>query len=112
MYTSQLLVSLLISLSLTLALELQFALIWGVRKRGLVLVVLMNILTNPAVVLLHFFCTVFLGWTGFLPILILELAAFGVEGFCCHGMVAKPWLFAFCINLFSYSIGELIQWIL
>ena len=109
MYTSQLLHSLLISLILTLLLELLFALIWGVRKRGLILIILMNILTNPAVVLLHFFCTVFLGWTGFLPVLILELAAIVVEGFCCCGMIRKPWLFAFCINLFSYSIGELLQ---
>ena len=109
MYTSQLLHSLLISLLLTLVLELLFALIWGIRKRGLILIILMNILTNPAVVLLHFFCTVFLGWTGFLPVLILELAAIVVEGFCCRGMIRKPWLFAFCINLFSYSIGELLQ---
>ena len=109
MYTSQLLHSLLISLLLTLVLELLFALIWGIRKRGLILIILMNILTNPAVVLLHFFCTVFLGWMGFLPVLILELAAIVVEGFCCRGMIRKPWLFAFCINLFSYSIGELLQ---
>ena len=109
MYTSQLLHSLLISLLLTLVLELLFALIWGVRKRGLVLVILMNILTNPAVVLLHFFCIAFLGWTGFLPILVLELAAIVIEGFCCRGMIRKPWLFAVCVNVFSYAIGELIQ---
>lgn len=112
MYTSQLLHSLLISLVLTLALELLFALVWGVRKRGLVLVLLMNILTNPTVVLLHFFCIAFLGWTGFFPVLILELAAIVVEAFCCHGVVPKPWLFAFCINLFSYTMGELLQLLL
>jgi len=109
MYTSQLLQSLWISLLLTLVLELAFALLWGVRKRGLLLVLLMNILTNPAVVLLHFLCTAFLGWTGFFPVLVLELAAITVEAFCCRGMIRKPWLFALCINLFSYTAGELLQ---
>ena len=109
MYTSQLLHSLLISLLLTLILELLFALIWGIRKKGLVLVILMNILTNPAVVLLHFFCTFFLGWTGFFPVLLLELAAIVAEAFCCRGIIRKPWLFALCVNLFSYSLGELLQ---
>ena len=112
MYPSQLLYSLLLSLILTLVLELLFALVWGVRKRGLVLVLLMNILTNPAVVLLHFFCAFFLGWTGFFPVLVLELAAIAAEGLCCRGMVQRPWLFAFCINLFSYGMGELLQLLL
>ena len=109
MYTSFLLPSLVISLVLTLIFELLFALVWGVRKKGLLLVVLMNILTNPAVVLLHFICTAFLGWTGFLPVLILEIAAIAAEGFCCRGMIKKPWLFAVCANVFSYTIGELLQ---
>lgn len=105
----ELLYSLTVSLALTLVLELAFALVWGVRKKGLLLVALMNLLTNPAVVLLHFLFTVFCGWRGFLPILVLELAAFVVEGLCCRGMIRKPWLFAFCVNLFSYSVGELLQ---
>lgn len=104
-----LLYALVISLVLTLALELLFALLWGVRKKALLLVGLMNVLTNPAVVTLHFLCTRFLGWTGFLPVLILEAAAVVVEGFCCRGVIQKPWLFAFCINLFSYGVGELLQ---
>ena len=112
MYTSFLLPSLVISLVLTLIFELLFALVWGVRKKGLLLVVLMNILTNPTVVLLHFFCIAFCGWTGFFPVLVLELAAIVVEAFCCHGIVAKPWLFAFCINLFSSTMGELLQLLL
>ena len=107
-----LLLSLGISLGLTLVLELLFALVWGVRKKGLLLVILMNILTNPAVVTLHFLCNSLLGWVGFLPVLILEAAAILVEGFCCRGMIRKPWLFALFINLFSYGMGELLQYIL
>ena len=47
------LLSMAAALGLTLVLELTFALIWGLRKKELLLVVLMNILTNPAVNLLY-----------------------------------------------------------
>lgn len=104
-----LLLSLAISLILTLLLELAFAWFWGVRGKGLGLVALMNILTNPAVVMLHFLCTAVLGWSELLPVLLLETAAIVAEGFCCRGMIRKPWAFAVCINLFSYFAGELLQ---
>lgn len=108
-----LLVSLGGSLALTLLLELGFAyLVWGVREKGLTLVALMNVLTNPAVVSLHFFCTRQLGWTGFLPVLVLEAAAIAVEGLCARGMIRRPWLFALLVNLFSYGMGELLQWLI
>ena len=43
-----------ISLGLTLLLELPVVYLWGVRKRrDLTLAVLVNVLTNPVVVLLH-----------------------------------------------------------
>lgn len=104
-----LLSALVISLSLTLLLELVFAWFWGIRGKGLVLVILMNILTNPAVVTLHYLCTAVFGWNGILPVLFLEAAAIITEGFCCRGMIQKPWKFAICINLFSYFAGEILQ---
>ena len=104
-----LLSALAISLSLTLLLELAFALLWGVRGKGLLLVILMNILTNPAVVTLHYICTAVFGWNGILPVLFLEAAAITAEGICCRGVIQKPWTFAICINLFSYFAGEILQ---
>ncbi len=104
-----LLLSLAVSLVLTLVLELVFAWLWGIRGRGLVLVILMNILTNPAVVTLHYLCTAVLGWQELLPVVLLEAAAVTAEGFCCRGMIQKPWKFAICINLFSYFAGEILQ---
>ena len=95
------------SLVLTLVLETLFALVWGVRKKGLLIVALMNVLTNPAVVTLHFLCVNWLGWT-VLPVVVLELAAMVVEGFCCRGVVKRPWLFAVLVNLFSFTIGGLL----
>ncbi len=106
-----LLLSLLISLVLTLLLELGFAWFWGVRGKGLALVILMNILTNPAVVTIHFLCTVVLGWNELFPVLLLEAAAITAEGFCCRGMIRKPWTFSIYVNLFSYLTGELLQFL-
>ena len=99
--------ALIVSLVLTLVLEMVFALVWGVRKKGLLIVALMNLLTNPAVVTLHFLCVNWLGWT-VLPVVVLELAAMVVEGFCCRGVVKRPWLFAVLVNLFSFMIGGLL----
>ena len=100
------------ALLLTLTFELLFALVWGVRKDGLLLVVLMNIMTNPAVNLLHYLAVYLLGWPAFWVIPVLELAAVIAEGFCCKGVIRRPWLFVVLINAFSYSMGALIQhWI-
>lgn len=107
-----LLFAMLTALVLTLALELLFALIWGVRRDGLLLVLLMNIMTNPAVNFLHYIAVYLLDWPAFWVVLVLELAVVTAEGFCCRGMIKRPWLFAFFINAFSYGMGELIQhWI-
>lgn len=103
------LTSLAVSLGLTLALELAFAWVWGVRGRGLTLVVLMNLLTNPAVVTLHWVSVHRLGLPSWPVTAILELAAVVAEGFCCRGVLRRPWVFAFLINLFSFSAGALLQ---
>lgn len=103
------LTSLAVSLALTLALELAFALAWGVRKHGLGLVVLMNLLTNPAVVTLHWVAVRRFGLPDIPVTLILELAAVLAEGFCCRGMIRRPWAFALLINLFSFGAGALLQ---
>ena len=107
-----LLQSLTVSLALTLVLELAFALVWGVRKKGLLLVGLMNLLTNPAVVTLHYLFSHRLGYSTVLLVILLEAAAILVEGLCCRGMIKRPWLFALLINLFSYGMGELLGGIL
>ena len=89
-----------VSLGLTLLLELPFVYLWGLRSRhNLKLAVLVNVLTNPAVVLLHG-----LG----IPALPLEAAAIVVEGFCYRvrgEKIGHPFVLALCANLFSYGIG-------
>lgn len=107
-----LLPSMAAALAMTLILELVFALVWGIRDWRLWLIVLMNLLTNPAVNLLHALAARLLGWSGFLPVLLLEAAAVCAEALCCRGAVRRHWLFAVLINLFSYSAGALIQQLL
>lgn len=104
-----LLLSLAVSLVLTLALELAFALAWGLRRRDLGLVALMNVMTNPAAVTLHFLIRYLLGWTSLWWTALLEALAVLAEGLCCRGRVRHPWRFALLINLFSYSMGLLLQ---
>ena len=102
-------VSLCAALAITLVLELIFAFAWGLRKHQLWIVILMNILTNPAANALYSFMTVYLGWPRLLPAVALEIAVVITEGLCCRGLIKKPWLFALFLNLFSYAAGLILQ---
>ena len=100
--------TLAVALALTLSLELVFSLFWGLRKKELLLIVLMNILTNPAVNLLYWWAYL-VGWVSPLFVLALEAVVVITEGFCCRGIVRRPWLFACFVNLFSFGMGELLK---
>lgn len=102
--------TLLISLALTLIFELGFAFCAGQRTpRRLLLVVLVNTLTNPVVVLLHVLfphpCLT----------LLLEICAILIEGFIyrtCADSIRRPYLFSLAINAFSYGCGEILNHLL
>ncbi len=102
----------LISLSLTLLAELLFALIWGIRKKDLLLVGLVNLLTNPLVVLVHGLLLP----CGFLVHTLLpELWAMGTEAAIYHrkkNRIPYPVLFGILANALSYSTGFLLQLII
>lgn len=104
--------SLAAALALTLVLELVFSLAWGLRKQALGMVILMNLLTNPAANVLHHFMATFLGWSMVLPTLILEAAVIFTEGLCCRDFMEKPWVFVILANTFSYTAGLVLQQIL
>lgn len=97
---------LVISFLLTLSIEGIYGYLWGLRGKDLYLLFLVNLLTNPAVVLIN-------AMTGavFLP----ELTAVLVEGALYRFLgekVSYPWLFSLSVNVFSYSLGCVIQWFL
>lgn len=95
-----------LSLGLTLLLEVPVAYCWGLRSRhDLTVAVLVNVLTNPAVVLLNGLLSAAPWWAVQLP---LEAAAIAVEAFCyrhCGKDIRRPCLLSLCANCVSYGAG-------
>lgn len=99
-----------VSLGLTLLLEVPVAYCWGLRSRhDLTVAVLVNVLTNPAVVLLNGLLSATPWWAVQLP---LEAAAIAVEGFCyrhCGENICRPYLLSLCANCISYGAGLVLN---
>jgi len=102
-----------VSLGLTLALEEGFALLCGIRhKKDLLLVCLVNIMTNPAVVLCYHLAGIYTSWSPVLVIAILEVSAFVVEGLYYKAYavsIGHPFRFSALANAFSFGIGLVIN---
>ena len=101
------------SLARPLVLEALFALLWGLRgRRELTVVALVNVLTNPPVVLLYHTAVGLWGWPAAVVTAVLETAAVLVEWRCyrlCSDQLQRPLLFALLANLFSYGAGRVIN---
>jgi len=103
---------LVIALLLTLALEWLFARLWGIRSRDdTKVLILTNILTNPAVNLLHALLAVLWGWPALPVVAALEVGAVGIEWLCYRALsdIYRPFLFSLCANAFSFCTGYLLQ---
>lgn len=101
--------SLIVSLLLTLLFEGLLALLWGVRsRRDWLLLLLVNVLTNPAVVSLHRL------WGGGVPVTAaLEAGAVLAEALCYQkwGRETRPaLLFSLCANCFSFFLGLILNY--
>lgn len=98
-----------VSLGLTVAIEGAVALIWGLRgRRELGLTVLVNCLTNPAVVLLRHTALGLWHWPALPATAALELAAVAVEWQCYRAFsrqLRRPLLFALLANGVSFGAG-------
>lgn len=104
----------LFALVLTVVLEVAFALLWGLRgKRTLGLVVLVNCFTNPLVNLGYLLLTVTLRWKSLPVVAGLEAAAVAAEWWWYrkgeNSGVKHPLLFSLCANAFSFSCGMLLS---
>jgi len=110
------LIPLAVSLVLTIALEAGFFLLTGKRDRkDMLLVVLVNVITNPVVVLLYYIASLYTNWNLIPVIILLEGFAILTEGYYYkkYGRdFKKPYLFSAAANMFSYWIGLLIQFAL
>ena len=104
-----------VSLALTLAVELGFALLRRYGGRVLVLVALVNVLTNPLVV------QAALLWRYYaLPgyaaaVAVLELLAVWLEGLLYEKSrlgIPRPYVFSLAANALSFGLGLLLRTIL
>lgn len=103
--------ALLPSLLLTQLFELPYAWLWGAKKKDLLVVLLMNILTNPLVVMWHY-STWQLGFV--ISTVLPELAAIVAEVILLRKFSKNtpyPVLLGVMINLFSYSAGVVLTFL-
>jgi len=105
-----------ISLGLTLLLEGLIALVAGVRdKKDLLLVCLVNVLTNPAVVLCYYLNSAYIGMNPIMVKVILEALAVLTEGMYykkySSGM-SHPFWFSILANGVSFGAGLLLNQLL
>jgi hypothetical protein len=105
--------ALAVSLILTIALEAGFFFLVGKRnKKDLLLLVLVNVLTNPIVVSSYWMAVLYTRWNRVAVTTLLELFAVSTEGFLYkkHGQdFGCPYLFSFAANAFSFGMGVLLQ---
>ena len=110
--------SLVLSLLLTVALEIGFFILISRLftnkrdKKDFLLVILVNVLTNPVVVLLYWLAALYTNWNIVIVLLPLELFAIFTEGYYYKKYSSgfrRPYLFSVAANVFSFGTGLLIQ---
>jgi len=105
--------SLVISLALTLVLEAVFFLLAGKRnKKDFLLVLLVNLLTNPVVVLCYWLTILYTDLNIAIILIPLELFAVLTEGYYYKkygNNFRRPYLFSITANMFSFWLGVLLQ---
>jgi len=109
----KLVVSLVVSLVLTVVFELGFFLLAGKRsKKDLLLVVLVNVVTNPVVVLAYWLASFYTDVNHIIVKLPLELFAVLTEGYYYKKYgedFRHPYVFSAAANIFSFGTGVLLQ---
>lgn len=96
-------------LLMTLALEVPIALLWGLRKKDLLLCVLVNLLTNPLANLLYLFFTAL--WVP----AVLECAVVAAECLLYRKLgerISRPLALSVTTNLVSFLAGPVILFFL
>ena len=99
---NDLILSLSLSFLLTELIECGFAFCLGKRGKALLLCAMVNLITNPPVVLL----SRMLGGQWFL-LAVLEVSAIAAEGvlYRYSGLMKRPFLFSLAANALSFSMG-------
>jgi len=104
--------SLAISLTMTITFESLFYFLCGKRnKKDLLLVVLVNVVTNPVVVLLYSLTAVLTDWNRFIVTAALEVLAVLTEWYFYRTYskcLKHPFVFSLSANIFSFTAGYLL----
>lgn len=100
-------------LLVTLILEMVAAILWGVRvKRNLLVVALVNCITNPGLNLLLLVGGIYFPYSVIRFLLLgMELLIVLSEGFLFRSFlenVKHPFLFSFCLNCVSFFLGGIL----
>ena len=104
-------------LLLTIIIEvLFFLLLKGRNKKDIINVILVNIITNPIVVIIPIYLNLRYGIIyRNISLIILEISIVLIEGFCYKKSLKynkiNPYLLALILNILSYSIGEIINYL-
>ncbi len=104
------------SLLLTLLIEGLIAFLWGIRgKKNFLVVLLVNVLTNPAAVLVYWLYQVYAGEHSLPVQILIELAVVTVEAYIYRSFaeddrfqIPRPIRLAIVANVFSWGIGRLL----
>ena len=120
----ELLYALGISLAATLILEMGFFLLVRALdkncvllfkahvKKDIILVVMVNVVTNPAVVLIYWLTILYANINEVLTMAALEIFAVLIEGYYYNRYgqgFKRPYLFSAAANVFSFGVGVLVQ---
>lgn len=107
---------LVISLFLTVIFEEMFVIILRLRdKRTLLLIALINLLTNPPAVLSYYLFRQYTNYSTLFFTVVVEVVVIFVEFLYMKGYgkeIKHPFWLAISINIFSYTIGKVINIIL
>ena len=101
-------------LFLTIIIEVLFAILFKVRnKKDLINIMLVNIITNPIVVITSIYLNLKYGLLYHdISIIILEISTVLFEGYCYKKALnykkINPFLLSLILNFLSYFIGKLI----
>lgn len=103
-------IALLKALLLTLAVEIPVCLLMGIRKKGLLVVVLANVMTNPAVNVLYWLAAAYTALPAVAVIAVLEVSAVVVEWIVYRLLTdaKRPLLVSLVANAVSFGTGLII----
>ena len=107
-------IALFTALLLTLAVEIPVCLLMGIRKKGLWIVLLANVMTNPAVNVLFWLCAAYTALPTVAVIAVLEVSAVVAEWLVYRLLtdVKRPFLVSLVANAVSFGTGLIITKIL